>query len=318
MRRASPGTAQPAGRERHALKQIALAASLAGLALAASASPAAASVTIGQVGSPAACSPGFDWVQPTVTSGNSYVVPSTGGVVSWTVKSWTTYGGAAGAFMTMKIWRKVADPATYRAVGHVGPESVTPGGTAGNTFPANLAVKAGDLLGLHTPGPGNTDCTFAAPGDEYGYYTGDLADGASGAFFFKPPPLDDMRLNIEALLVPTVPQISPRPANDFTFGAITRNKKKGTAVLTVNVPNAGELSGSGNGAKVASTSRAVISKAVGAGPARLLIKAKRKKKKKLKKKGKVKVKVFVTYTPTGGDPSTQSVKVKLKKKRKKD
>ena len=103
--------------ERHALKQIALAASLAGLALAASASPATASVTIGQVGSPAACSPGFDWVQPTVTSGNSYVVPSTGGVVSWTVKSWTTYGGAAGAFMTMKIWRKVADPATYRAVG---------------------------------------------------------------------------------------------------------------------------------------------------------------------------------------------------------
>ncbi|MGA9634567.1 MAG: hypothetical protein WBQ41_04925 [Solirubrobacterales bacterium] len=295
------------------MKQIALAASLAGLALAASASPATASVTIGQVGSPAACSPGFDWVQPTVTSGNSYVVPSTGGVVSWTVKSWTTYGGAAGGPMTMKIWRKVADPATYRAVGHAGPESVTPGGTAGNTFPANLAVKAGDLLGLHTPGPGNTDCTFTASGDRYGFYTGDLADGASGVFFFNPPPVD-MRLNIEALLVPTVPQGSPRPANDFTFGAITRNKKKGTAVLTVNVPNAGELSGSGNGAKVASA-RAVISKAVGAGPARLLIKAKGRKKKKLKKKGKVKV--FVTYTPTGGDPSTQSVKVKLKKKRKK-
>ena len=137
MRRASPGTAQPAGRERHALKQIALAASLAGLALAASVSPATASVTIGQVGPPDnPCSSGFDWVQPTVTSGNSYVVPSTGGVVSWTVKSWTTYGGAAGGSMTMKIWRKVADPATYRAVGHAGPESVTPGGTAGNTFPA--------------------------------------------------------------------------------------------------------------------------------------------------------------------------------------
>ena len=111
------------------------------------------------------------------------------------------------------------------------------------------------------------------------------------------------------------PQTPPKPGNAFSLGAITRNKKKGTATLTVNVPNPGELSGSGSGAKVASSSgRAVISKSVPAGSAQLLIKATGKKKRKLNDTGKVKLNVAITYTPTGGDPSTQSTKVKLKKK----
>jgi hypothetical protein len=104
------------------------------------------------------------------------------------------------------------------------------------------------------------------------------------------------------------------PSNAFTLGAVTRNKTKGTATLNVNVPNPGDLTASGNGAKVAGVAGAVTSKAVGAGNAQLLIKAKGKKKKKLNQKGKVKLNVAVTYTPTGGEPSTQSIKVKLKKK----
>jgi hypothetical protein len=105
-----------------------------------------------------------------------------------------------------------------------------------------------------------------------------------------------------------------KPSNAFTLGAITRNKKKGTATITVNVPNPGELTGSGNGVKASSAGRAVISKSVGAGQAQLLIKAKGNKKRKLNETGKVKLSVAITYTPTGGDPSTQSVKVKLKKR----
>jgi hypothetical protein len=104
------------------------------------------------------------------------------------------------------------------------------------------------------------------------------------------------------------------PSNQFSFGSLTRNKKKGTA--TLKVPEPGELIGSGNGAKVAAAG-ATISKAVTAGTAQLLIKAKGKKKKKLNRKGKVKLTVAVTYTPTGGSPSSQSIKVKLKKKLKK-
>ena len=104
------------------------------------------------------------------------------------------------------------------------------------------------------------------------------------------------------------------PSNSLTLGKVKRNTKKGTATITVNVPNPGELTGSGKGAKVARASGAVTSKAVSAGNAQLLIKAKGKKKRKLNKRGKVKLKVAITYTPTGGAPNTQSRKLKLKKR----
>jgi hypothetical protein len=103
------------------------------------------------------------------------------------------------------------------------------------------------------------------------------------------------------------------PSNTLAFGRIVRNKKKGTATLTVNVPNPGELTASGNGVKAAGA--AVISKTVTApGAAQLLIKAKGKKKRKLNDTGRVKLNVAVRFTPTGGDPRTQSIKVKLKKR----
>ena len=106
-----------------------------------------------------------------------------------------------------------------------------------------------------------------------------------------------------------------KPSNAFTLGEITRNKRKGTATLTVNVPNPGDLTASGKGVTASGASGAVISKAVIApGAAQLLIKAKGKKKRKLNDTGKVKLNVAITFTPTGGDPSTQSLKVKLKKK----
>jgi hypothetical protein len=105
-------------------------------------------------------------------------------------------------------------------------------------------------------------------------------------------------------------------SSGFTIDAITRNKKKGTAMITVSAQFPGELIATGKGVKASSAGQAVISKAVGAGQSQLLIKAKGKKK-KLKRKGKVKLNVAVTYTPTGGSPKSQSAKVKLKKKLKK-
>ncbi len=104
------------------------------------------------------------------------------------------------------------------------------------------------------------------------------------------------------------------PSNTFTLGQLTRNKKRGTATITVNdIPNPGDLTGSGKGATVAST--AVTSKAVTPpGPATLTIKANGKKKRTLTETGKVTLNIAVTYTPTGGSANTQSVKVKLKKK----
>jgi hypothetical protein len=104
------------------------------------------------------------------------------------------------------------------------------------------------------------------------------------------------------------------PSNAFTIDGIRRNKKKGTATITVSLPNPGELAATGNGVKASSARQAVISKSVGAGQAQLLIKAKGKKKRKLNRKGKTKLNLAITYTPTLGRSNTQSLKVKLKKR----
>jgi hypothetical protein len=274
---------------------------LAALTLAVSAAPAAASVTLGQL---APVNPSFtctggnvEFAQPTVTSGNSYAipVPSTGTITSWSHSA--TAG--AGQEYTFKVFRKIADPARYEVVGHDGPRPLTP--STVNTFPANVAVKPGDFIGFHGAAV-NHACTFDAgvPESYRIRNPSNLNDGESGDFA---PFGTNNRLNISAVFKPT---------NGFTLGAITRNKKKGTATITADLPNPGELTGAGQGIKVAAA--AVISATVTApGKVRLTIKAKGKKKRKLNETGKVKIKPNITFTPTGGDPSTQSPKLKLKK-----
>lgn len=282
-----------------------VAAVAAAVALALAASSASAAVTIGQIGNPESggtCADGFDWVQPTVTSGTSFVVP---GPSIGTIMSWTTFGGPeSGDLMTMKVFRAVpGQPDTYRVVGHAGPAAITPGGTAGNTFPANVPVRPGDVLGLHTST--SVWCLFSTPGEINWYRGENLADGESGDFTLFD---DDVRLNIQATFAP-----------DNTFsrvGKIRRNKKKGIAFVTVQVPNPGVLVGFGGGAKVSSAGSAASKSIPAAGPVTLKVRAKKRKKlRKLKRKGKVVVKPRITYTPTGGDPSTQKLKVKLKRKR---
>ena len=74
---------------RHLAARLGAAVLLVALSQAASASPAAASVTIGQVAPPQnGCVVGYDDIQGTVSSGNSYVVPGTG-----TITSWASWGG---------------------------------------------------------------------------------------------------------------------------------------------------------------------------------------------------------------------------------
>jgi hypothetical protein len=263
-------------------------------------SSAGASVTLGQiapVNPPFTCGGGnVDFAQ-TVTPGNSYVVPapSTGTITSWSHSA--TAG--AGQNYTFKVFRKIAEPATFQVVGHDGPRTLTP--STVNTFSASIAVRPGDFIGFHGAAV-NHACVFPAGAME-SYWTrnpSNLSDGESGAFG---PFGVNHRLNISAVFNPT---------NAFTLGAITRNKKKGTATITATVPNPGELTASGKGVKTAGA--ATISKAIPApGATTLLIKAKGKKKRKLNDTGKVKLKAAITFTPIGGDPSTQSRKLKLKK-----
>ena len=87
-----------------------------------------------------------------------------------------------------------------------------------------------------------------------------------------------------------------------------KNKRKGTAKLTVNITGPGELELAGKGIKPASE------QAPAAGTVKLSIKAKGNKQAKLNDKGKATVKPEVTYTPTGGTPSTEDKKIKLVKR----
>ena len=309
MRSRQVGRARRFTRPRHSMKRLGVAASLAALSLAASASTAAGAVTIGQLapGTPplTSCSGDpEDWFTPTVGSGNSYVVPGAGTIVSWS----TNAAAGPDQMLTMKIFRKFgADPLVYSVVAH--DTRPLTGGTL-NTFPVGIPVQAGDVLGLNSAsanasGPVANACQFFSPGGVQYAFSGDVLDGQVATFELASP---DFHANIAAVFEPSATAAVPKPSNTFTLGKTERNQKKGTATITVNVPNPGKLTGSGSG-----VSAAVISKPAGAGQAQLLIKAKGKKKRKLNDTGKVTLNVAITFTPTGGDPRTKSVKVKLKK-----
>lgn len=87
---------------------------------------------------------------------------------------------------------------------------------------------------------------------------------------------------------------------------VVRNRKKGTATLTVNVGGPGNLKLWGRKAKVQTRTVA------GPGKVKLQIKAKGKAAKALRTTGKAKVKFFVTYTPSGGVAATAEKAVTLR------
>ncbi len=97
--------------------------------------------------------------------------------------------------------------------------------------------------------------------------------------------------------------------NDFKFGKLKLNRKKGTATLQVKVPGPGRVTlKPGTVARAAARSTAKKKTVV------LKVRPKAKLKKKLRKKGKVKVRVRVTYAPQGGKAKTKSRAITLKQK----
>jgi hypothetical protein len=282
----------------------ALALTVASLGLALFAGRASATtLTIGQVAPlnpPGSCLGGsVDFTMPTVVSANSYVIPTSGTLLSWSTSAQATLGQQ----YTFKIFRKIADPSTYQVVAHDGPRQLNPGTV--NSFPLNLPVQAGDVIGFHGAAV-NHSCSFETGIPQtYLTNTSDLQDGQSAAFS---PFGTTFELNISALL-------ALKPSNALVFGKVTRNKTKGTATIEVGLQGPGTLSLTGKGVKAQRPGRAAVaSRAVSGGVVKLPIKAKGKAKKKLNEKGKVKVKAVVTYTPKAeiaGDPKTEVKRVKL-------
>lgn len=98
------------------------------------------------------------------------------------------------------------------------------------------------------------------------------------------------------------------PAGDLTVGKLTRNKRRGTAKLTVSVNGPGEVALAGDGLKPATA------QAAGPGDVGLAVKATGSKRKKLKRKGKVKLAAELTFTPARGAADSESAKLKLVRK----
>ena len=98
------------------------------------------------------------------------------------------------------------------------------------------------------------------------------------------------------------------PPNDFTFGKVKVNRKKGLATVQIKVPGAGKVLLLGSGT-VKKASKPAKKKST----VTLTVKAKGKAAKQLKKKGKTKVKAMFKFTPTRGLPKQKSKTVKLVK-----
>jgi hypothetical protein len=95
--------------------------------------------------------------------------------------------------------------------------------------------------------------------------------------------------------------------NHFTIGKLKRNRKRGTATLTIAIPEPGTIVASGKGIKKATV------RAAKAGAVKVPLKAVGKSLKRLKAKGKLKAKLKIAYSPVGGDTSTQRHGVTLQK-----
>lgn len=266
-----------------------------GLLVLLSAAPAQASLTLGQAMPSGAtsqnCGPSSGaYVQSTVTNGTSYAVPSNGvRITSWSTRAVATAGQQVRFF----VFRPLGGD-TYMSVAHDGPKTLTPNSL--NTFQVNIAVQPGDRLGLDAYVATNfpTACGFLVPGETgefISYPNPPPVDGASGTFTSDP----GNRVNISAQV---------EVSNAFSFAGTTRNKKKGRATTTVNVPGPGTLAVGGKGLVTQSTHTFGGSVALGVIP-------NKKTRKKLLKKGKVRVTPAFTYTPDGGTANTQPEPVKL-------
>jgi hypothetical protein len=167
--------------------------------VAASVPSALGSVTIGQLppaSTPANCGGAntLESAQPTVTSGNSYVVPP-GGVK---ITSWSTQANeTTNQGMEMKVYRLLMG-LSYVVVGHDGPFHLTPNQV--NTFATDLPVKPGDVLGLSVSSPfSNVACGYPVPGEQFlrRISAADTGDGGSVTF----DPIVGLRDNISAQVV---------------------------------------------------------------------------------------------------------------------
>jgi hypothetical protein len=188
-------------------------------------------------------------------------------------------------------------------------------GSVFNVGPLGVTLDPGSDAGLDISGETSVAYAAMTVGGVTSLYTVDLASGTATPV----GPVGSGSSAVASIAVggPDPPLPTLPPSNQFSFGKLKRNTKKGTATLAVSVPGPGSLDLTGKGVKAQRTgavARLPAKAVTAAGTVKLKIVPKGKTKKKLSKSGSAKVKLTVTFTPTGGAAASQKKTVKLKKR----
>ena len=206
---------------------------------------------------------------------------------------------------------------------------MTPATVAAGSRPTGIATRP-DTVGPTTTiesGPSGTvhvdSATFTFSSDEPGSVFQCSFDGGPFASCSSPEQLGGLAAGPHRFAVRatdfsgntggaaraswTVELAAPAPSNEFRFGKLSKNRRRGTAKLAVLVPGAGLLKLRGKGARTATRPAAA------AGTLSLPVVVKGKATKQLAAKGSTRIRVEVTFTPTGGASLSHSRSVTLTK-----
>ena len=212
---------------------------------------------------------------------------------SGTVKRFGIQSGAADT-VTFRLGRLTPNsPVMGRGAG-TGPTVTLPAAGA-YSFPADLRVRVGDLVGVDSSSVSAVSKS-CPPGGLYYTFFPTLVN--SGRFQSV-----DSNSTCELLVNATV-----EPDNEFTFRKPRRNRNRGTATLPVVVPGPGGLTLTGRRIKKATAD------AARAGRVTLPVKPTAKLRGRLNRKGSATVNAKVRFEPDGGHPGTQAEQVELIKR----
>lgn len=269
-----------------------LIALIAALTLAVVAAPAQGAITIGSnLGSAANANCPVNCTATNLSLGSDVAAGGLRSPVNGTVTSWRFKSGSNGNQINLRVLKPGAG-VSFTGGATSAPQTAT-GGING-LFATSLPISIGDAVGLD------------AYNDALVMSTGVSAVQVSWTMplLGQGSTRDGLTTNTREVLVQAVVE----PSNTLGFGKQVKNRKKGNARLTVDMPNAGLLSISGEGVKVAGGASRTIA---APGPLTLTIKAKGKQARKLRENRKVKLNPSFTFTPNDGVARTESRKVKL-------
>jgi spore coat protein U-like protein len=181
------------------MRRFLVGVALSGALLVATAAQAQAATTIGQSpptdGTPQSnCQSGgqtADIVQESTASGNSYVVPAGGGVIT----SWQTTTGIGAASVKLRVF--TGAPGSLAPTGESALETVTP---ASSAFATRVPVSGGEYLGYSLFTGGSSECLWTMTSS-----ASDVASlaisGPLGATEMETPQ-PNVRANVSAVLEP--------------------------------------------------------------------------------------------------------------------